>query len=72
MSDKLVLEFLIAWRSGQWTTEMIEVDDPDADDFLSGFDPVEWANEHLAPQEKYRDAVLFALYRIPGQEEANG
>jgi hypothetical protein len=69
--EKIKLEYLIAWDNGLWTTEIIEVDDPDAGDFLSGFDPVEWANEHLAPLQKYRSAVLFALYNIPEQEAAN-
>ena len=47
------VEFLIAWDDQTWNTQVHEVP--------RGIEPVQWANENLAPLTRFRKAVLFAV-----------
>jgi hypothetical protein len=65
------IEFLIAWDDRTWTTEIHEVPTEEEDpengvDFDQGKgldeDLVDWALHELAQLDKYRKAVMWAVY----------
>jgi len=51
-------EYLLAYDDGTWKTEFIDVPIVTQDREKL----VAWAEQNLAPLEKYRKVVLFALY----------
>lgn len=56
------IEFLLAYDDETWSTEIVDVPEE--------MDPVEWANEKLAPLSRYRKVVLFAVYsEVPDEGE---
>lgn len=59
------VEYLIAWEDNTWTTEIHEVKVPRC----STDAVIKWAHRNLLPMAKYRNAVLFALYSYPSQDE---
>lgn len=57
-------EYLIAWEDRTWTTEIEEVPDTIPREREAA---VAWAEENLLTRDRYRGAVMFALYGFPDE-----